>query len=61
MRNAPFIRLRQNTLQLVAVMNGEANHAEARKREGGLASAQCRSDTPQLAAGSFIVLERSTL
>jgi len=30
-----FIRLRQNTLQLAAVMNGEANRAEARKREGG--------------------------
>ena len=25
-----FIRLRQNTLQLVAGMNGEANHGEAR-------------------------------
>jgi hypothetical protein len=61
MRNASFIRLRQNTLQLAAAMNGEAKRAEARKREGGLASAQCRSDTPQLAAQSFIVFERSTL
>jgi hypothetical protein len=34
----PFIRLRQNTLQLVAGMNGEPNHGEARQSEDGLAT-----------------------
>jgi hypothetical protein len=33
-----FIRLRQNTLQLAAGMNGEANHGEARQSEDGLAT-----------------------
>jgi hypothetical protein len=50
-----FIRLRQNTLQLAAGMNGEVNRGEARQSEDGLASAQFRFDTPQLAAGSFIL------
>jgi len=49
-----FIRLRQNTPQLAAGMNGGANRVEARQGEDGLASAQFRFDTPQLAAGSFI-------
>jgi hypothetical protein len=50
-----FIRLRQNTLQLAAGMNGEVNRGEARQSEDGLASAQFHFDTPQFAAGSFIV------
>jgi hypothetical protein len=33
-----FIRLRQNTLQLVAGMNGETTHGEARQSEDGLAT-----------------------
>jgi hypothetical protein len=46
-------------------MKGEVNRAEARQSEGGLiplyhrhggmATAQFRFDTPQLAAGSFIL------
>jgi hypothetical protein len=61
-----FIRLRLNTLQLAAGMKGEVNRAEAYQSEGGLippyhchggvATAQFRFDTPQLAAGSFIKL-----
>jgi hypothetical protein len=34
----PIIRLRQNTLQLVAGMNGEKNHGEARQSEDWLAT-----------------------
>ena len=59
-----FIRLRLNTLQLAAGMKGKVNRAEAHQSEGGLnllnhfnggiATAQFRFDTPQLAAGSFI-------
>jgi len=42
--------------RLAAGMKGKANRAEARESEGGfLATAQFRFDTPQLAAGSFIV------
>jgi hypothetical protein len=37
-----FIRLRQNTLQLVAGMNGETNHGEARQSEDWLATPQFR-------------------
>ena len=33
-----FIRLRQNTLQLAAGMNGKANRGEARPSEDGLAT-----------------------
>jgi hypothetical protein len=33
-----FIRLRQNTRQLVAGMNGETNLGEARQGEDGLAT-----------------------
>ena len=33
-----FIRLRQNTQQLAAGMNGETNHGEARQSEDGLAT-----------------------
>jgi hypothetical protein len=57
LENSPahwFIRLCQNTLQLAAGMNGGPNRVEARQGEDGLASAQFRFDTPQLAAGSFI-------
>jgi large-conductance mechanosensitive channel len=36
-------------------MNGEANRVEALKSEDELATTQFRSDTPQLAAGSFIM------
>jgi hypothetical protein len=60
-----FIRLRRNTLQLAAGMKGKVNRAEAYQSEGGLiplyhfnlvmATAQFRLDTPQLAAGSFIL------
>jgi hypothetical protein len=60
-----FIRLRRNTLQLAAGMKGKVNRAEAHQSEGGLiplyhfnlvmATAQFRFDTPQLAAGSFIL------
>ena len=60
-----FIRLRLNTLQLAAGMKGKVNRAEAHQSEGGLnplyhfnvgmATAQLRFDTPQLAAGIFIV------
>jgi hypothetical protein len=32
----PFIRLRRNTLQLAAGMNGKVNRAEAHQSEGGL-------------------------
>jgi len=35
-------------------MNGGANRVEARQSEDGLATAQFRFETPQLAAGSFI-------
>jgi hypothetical protein len=59
-----FIRLRLNTLQLSAGMKGEVNRAEAHQSEGGLirlyhfnvgmATAQFRFDTTQLAAESFI-------
>ena len=50
----PFIRLRQNTLQLAAGMNGGANapKLEQRRRVG---FGEFRFDTPQLAAGSFIL------
>ena len=41
-RNPFFVRLRQNTLQLAAGMNGEVNRAEAHQSEGGLAMAQFR-------------------
>jgi len=34
-----FIRLRQNTLQLAAEMNGGANVPKLEQRKGGLASA----------------------
>ena len=34
--NEIFIRLRLNTLQLVAVMKGKVNRAEARQSVGGL-------------------------
>jgi hypothetical protein len=61
-----FIRLRRNTLQLAAGINGKVNRAEAHQSEGGLislyhfnigiATAQFRFDTPPLAAGSFIPL-----
>jgi hypothetical protein len=37
-----FIRLRQNTLQLAAGMNGEANRVEARQSGDGLATTQFR-------------------
>jgi hypothetical protein len=48
-----FIRLRQNTLQLAAGMNGGANapKLEQRRRVG---FSEFRFDTPQLAAGRFI-------
>jgi hypothetical protein len=36
------IRLRQNTLQLAAGMDGEAKRVEARKSEDGLATTQFR-------------------
>ena len=60
-----FIRLRQNTLQLAAGMNGGANapKLEQRRRVGFGATWRAiapesdggfRFDTPQLAAGSFI-------
>jgi hypothetical protein len=39
----PFIRLRQNTLQLVAGMNGETNHGEARQSEDGLSAIPAKS------------------
>jgi len=53
-----FIRLRQNTLQLAAGMNGGANapKLEERRRVG---FGEFRFDTPQLAAGSFICGTRS--
>ncbi len=60
-----FVRLRQDTLQLAAGMNGVVNRVEARQSgdgfilskcyDFGLATAQFRFDTPQQAAGSFIV------
>ena len=52
--NQRFIRLRQNTLQLAAGMNGGANapKLEQRRRVG---FGEFRFDTPQLAAGSFIL------
>ena len=48
-----LIRLRQNTLQLAAGMNGGANapKLEQRRRVG---FCEFRFDTPQLAAGRFI-------
>ena len=48
-----FIRLRQNTLQLAAGMNGGANapKLEQRRRVG---FGEFHFDTPQLAAGRFI-------
>jgi hypothetical protein len=50
----PSIRLRQNILELAPEMNGKVNRAIAYQSEGGLASAELRFDTPQLATGSFI-------
>jgi len=49
-----FIRLRQNTLQLAAGMNGRANapKLEQRRRVG---FGEFSFDTPQLAAGRFII------
>jgi hypothetical protein len=55
MTSCEFIRLRQNTLQLAAGMNGVATRRSS-KSEGGLASARFRFDTPKLAAGSFIII-----
>jgi len=40
-------------------MNGGANRGEALESEAGLASAQFRFDTPQLAAVSFIISPQS--
>jgi len=53
--NQDFIRLRQNTPQLAAGMNGGANapKLEQRRRVG---FGEFPFDTPQLAAGRFIVL-----
>jgi len=50
-----FIRLRQNTLQLAAGMNGRANapKLEQRRRVG---FGEFSFDTPQQAAGRFIFL-----
>jgi hypothetical protein len=48
-----FIRLRQNTLQLAAGMNGGANAPKLEKRRR-VGFGEFRFDTPQLAAGSFI-------
>ena len=50
-----FIRLRQNTLQVAAGMNGRANapKLEQRRRVG---FGEFSFDTPQLAAGRFIDL-----
>jgi hypothetical protein len=48
-----IIRLRQNTLQLAAGMNGMATRRSS-KSEGGFGFGEFRFDTPQLAAGSFI-------
>ena len=42
-------------------MNGVMNRTEALKSEGGLASAQLRFDTPQIAAGSFILSDTKIL
>jgi len=61
-----FIRLRQNTLQLAAGMNGGANApkleqrpssavALLRRMERRVGFCEFRFDTPQLAAGRFIV------
>jgi len=48
--NRPFfIRLCLNTLQLAAGMKGKVNRAIARREKAGLATAQFRFDTPQLA------------
>jgi len=53
-RNHKIIRLRQNTLQLAAGMNGGANapKLEQRRRVG---FGEFPFDTPQLAAGRFII------
>ena len=61
----PFIRLRQNTLQLAAGMNGGANApkleerpssavALLRRMERRVGFCEFRFDTPQFAAGRFI-------
>jgi hypothetical protein len=48
-----FIRLRQNTQQLAAGMNGKANAPKLFRAKAGCFG-EFRFDTPQLAAGSFI-------
>jgi len=47
-----FIRLRQNTLQLAAGMNGEASRVEALKSEDGLATTQLRLIPRRLRRGA---------
>jgi len=48
-----FIRLRQNTLQLAAGMNGEVTRRSSSERRR-VGFGEFRFDTPQFAAGSFI-------
>jgi hypothetical protein len=66
-KSIAFIRLRQNTLQLAAGMNGGANApkleqrpssavALLRRMERRVGFSEFPFDTPQLAAGRFIVL-----
>jgi hypothetical protein len=53
--NSPiFIRLRQNTLQLAAGMDGGANRVEARKSEDGLATTQFRKIPRRLRRGASL-------
>ena len=49
------IRLRQNTLQLAAGMNGETNHGEARQSEDGLATPQFRLIPRSLLRGASLM------
>jgi hypothetical protein len=49
-----FIRLRQNTHELAPWMSGKLNGTIIHQTQSGLASAELRFDSPQLAAGSFI-------
>jgi hypothetical protein len=47
-----FIRLRQDTPQLAAEINGEANPTKLQRRRVGFG--EFRLDTPLLVEGSFI-------
>jgi hypothetical protein len=54
-RVGSFIRLRQGTPQLAAERNGEATRRSSQERRRAGLRRNSAQDTPQLAAGSFIL------